>query len=158
MCERERERRRDNRPRTLTHFAHLLHPLRVDFTNILHAHIPKAQKDTDDLTVFFLALLGSARVKASHKMLAKMTLNRHPPTHAHPRKRRRRKRSLSDTKHSLVAPHRWRLWRGAIALHRGTMAGSLEHVPGLTLPRQVVGMVLDVETGPLLLNRTLSPS
>jgi hypothetical protein len=48
---------------------------------------------------------------------------------------------------------------GAIALHRGTMAGPLKHVPGLTLPRQVVGMVLDVETGPLLLlDRTLSPS
>jgi len=49
----------------------------VDFTNILpavfmHAQIPKVLIDTDDLTVFF-ALLGSVGVKASHKMLVKLT-------------------------------------------------------------------------------------
>jgi len=36
------------------------------YEQLLHAQIPKAQKDTDDLTVFF-ALLGSAGVKTSCK-------------------------------------------------------------------------------------------
>ncbi len=35
--------------------------------------IPHAQKDTDDLTVFYV-LSGSARVKAAHKMLVKLNL------------------------------------------------------------------------------------
>jgi len=34
--------------------------------------IPKAQKDTENLSDFFL-LLGSALVKAAHKMLMKLT-------------------------------------------------------------------------------------
>jgi len=38
----------------------------------LRAKIPKAQKDTDDLTVFF-ALLESAHSKVAHKMLMKLT-------------------------------------------------------------------------------------
>jgi hypothetical protein len=38
----------------------------------LHAQIPKAQKDPDDVNVFFV-LLGSACVKAAHKMLMKLT-------------------------------------------------------------------------------------
>jgi len=42
------------------------------YANLLNAKVPKAQKDTDDLTVIF-ALLGSARVKALHKMLVKLT-------------------------------------------------------------------------------------
>jgi hypothetical protein len=35
---------------------------------LLRAQLPKAQKDTDDLTVFF-ALLGSVHKKAAHKTL-----------------------------------------------------------------------------------------
>jgi len=46
----------------------------VNFTNILckafHAQIPKAQKKTESLTVFF-ALLGSVLVKAARKILVK---------------------------------------------------------------------------------------
>jgi len=38
----------------------------------LRSQIPKAQKDNDDLNYFF-ALLGSAHVKASSKMLVKLT-------------------------------------------------------------------------------------
>jgi len=41
---------------------------------LLRTQISKAQKDTDDLAVFF-ALLGSARVKALHKMLMKLTID-----------------------------------------------------------------------------------
>jgi hypothetical protein len=37
--------------------------------------IPKAQKDTDDLTVFF-TLMGSTSVKAVRKMLVKLTPER----------------------------------------------------------------------------------
>jgi hypothetical protein len=48
----------------------------VNFANILRAAFtypnPKSEKRTDNLTVFF-ALLGSARVKAAHKMLVKFT-------------------------------------------------------------------------------------
>jgi len=49
----------------------------VNFTNILHAAFahadPKsAKKKIDDLTVFFV-LLGSAPVKALHKILVKST-------------------------------------------------------------------------------------
>jgi len=36
------------------------------FEQLLHVQIPKAQKDTDDLTVLF-ALLESLFVKAAHK-------------------------------------------------------------------------------------------
>jgi len=39
---------------------------------LLRTKIPKAHKDIDDLTVFF-ALLGSAQVKASCKILMKST-------------------------------------------------------------------------------------
>jgi len=39
---------------------------------LLPAQIPKAQKDTDDLTVIFL-LLGSQRIKSVRKMLVKST-------------------------------------------------------------------------------------
>ncbi len=39
---------------------------------ILQAQIPKAQKVTDILTVFFV-LLGSARIKAACKILVKLT-------------------------------------------------------------------------------------
>jgi len=42
------------------------------YANLLRVQIPKAQKDTDDLTVFF-ALLVSALVKAAPKMLVKLT-------------------------------------------------------------------------------------
>ncbi len=49
----------------------------VDFTNVLLAaffhQIQKSQKDTDELTVFFLALLESAHVRAVHKMLVALT-------------------------------------------------------------------------------------
>jgi len=38
----------------------------------LSAQIPKVQKDSDDLTIIF-ALSGSARVKASRKILVKLT-------------------------------------------------------------------------------------
>ncbi len=48
----------------------------VNFTTIyeqlLCMKVPKAQRDTDDLTVFF-ALSGSAHVKAVHKTLGKLT-------------------------------------------------------------------------------------
>jgi len=48
----------------------------MNFTNILSAAFmrvdPKSAKKTDNLTVFF-ALLGSAPVKAAHKMLVKLT-------------------------------------------------------------------------------------
>jgi hypothetical protein len=40
---------------------------RVNFTKVLHAKIPKAQKDTDDLTIHLFALLESSHVKASRK-------------------------------------------------------------------------------------------
>ncbi len=49
-----------------------------DFTNILCAayhrrqKIPKMQKKTDSLTLFF-ALMGSVHVKAAHKILVKLT-------------------------------------------------------------------------------------
>jgi len=39
---------------------------------LLFAQVPKAQKKTDSLTIFF-AFLGSACVKASHKTLIKLT-------------------------------------------------------------------------------------
>ncbi len=39
-----------------------------------YVHIPKVQKDTDDLTVIF-ALLGSECVKAVRRMLLKLTPN-----------------------------------------------------------------------------------
>jgi len=42
---------------------------------LLGAQISKAQKDTDGLTIFFV-LLGSAHVKASQKMLKKLTPRR----------------------------------------------------------------------------------
>jgi len=42
--------------------------------HLLPAQIQTAQKKIDGLTVF-LALLGSARVKARHKMLVKSTLD-----------------------------------------------------------------------------------
>ncbi len=41
--------------------------------------IPKAQKKTDNLTVFF-ALLGSAHVKAGRRSLMKLTPRRHHVT------------------------------------------------------------------------------
>jgi len=48
----------------------------VNFTNILRTAFtnadPKSRKKTDGLTVFF-ALLGSAHIKAAHKMLVKST-------------------------------------------------------------------------------------
>jgi len=37
------------------------------YQQLLRAQIPKAQKDPDDLTINFYALLGSACVKASSK-------------------------------------------------------------------------------------------
>jgi hypothetical protein len=43
------------------------------YKQLLCVQIPKAQKDTDDLIVFF-ALLGSVRVKAAHKLLVKLTM------------------------------------------------------------------------------------
>jgi len=42
------------------------------YEQLLHAQIPKAQKKTDNLTVFF-ALSGSVCVKAAHRMLIKLT-------------------------------------------------------------------------------------
>jgi len=42
------------------------------YEHLLQTQIPKAQKDTNDLSVFF-ALLGSVCVKASRKMLVKST-------------------------------------------------------------------------------------
>jgi len=42
------------------------------YTQLLPVQIPKAQKDTDDMPVFFV-LLGSAREKAARKMLMKST-------------------------------------------------------------------------------------
>jgi hypothetical protein len=42
------------------------------YEQLLHTKIPKAQENTDDLTVFFV-LLRSARVKAAHKMFVKST-------------------------------------------------------------------------------------
>jgi len=42
------------------------------YIQLLHPQIPKAEKDTDDLTVF-LMLLGSTSVKAARKMLMKLT-------------------------------------------------------------------------------------
>ncbi len=47
----------------------------VNFINVTQAKIPKAQNDTDDLTIFY-ALLGSAHVKAPHKMLMQLTSGR----------------------------------------------------------------------------------
>ncbi len=49
----------------------------VDFINILptafkHVQIPKVQKKTDNLAVFF-ALLGSVHVKSAHRMMMKLT-------------------------------------------------------------------------------------
>jgi len=44
----------------------------VSISPTFYEQIPKAQKDTDDLTVF-LALLESSRVKATRKMLVKLT-------------------------------------------------------------------------------------
>jgi hypothetical protein len=43
------------------------------YAQLLHAQIPKAQKKTVKLSVFF-ALWGSVRVKVRNKMLAKSTL------------------------------------------------------------------------------------
>jgi len=42
------------------------------YEQLLHAQIPKAQKKTDSMTVFF-ALLESAHIKAVRKMLVKST-------------------------------------------------------------------------------------
>jgi len=42
------------------------------YEQLLRVQIPKTQKDTDDLTVFF-SLLGSALVRTAHKMLVKST-------------------------------------------------------------------------------------
>jgi len=42
------------------------------YDQLSRSKIPKAQKDTYDLTVFFV-LLGSSSVKAEHKMLVKLT-------------------------------------------------------------------------------------
>jgi len=39
------------------------------YAQLLRAQIPKLQKDAYDIPVFFLALLGSAHVKAANKML-----------------------------------------------------------------------------------------
>ncbi len=54
-----------------------MHFRAVDFTNILREAFkradPKSTKKTDNLTVF-LALMGSAHVKASNEVLVKLTL------------------------------------------------------------------------------------
>jgi hypothetical protein len=42
------------------------------YSKLLHPKIPKAQKDSQVTTVFFV-LLGSAHVKHAHKMLMKYT-------------------------------------------------------------------------------------
>jgi hypothetical protein len=42
------------------------------YTHLLHVQIPKAQKDSLVISVFFV-LLGSSRAKAAHKTLAKLT-------------------------------------------------------------------------------------
>ncbi len=42
------------------------------YEKLLREQIPKAQKKTDTLTLYFVPL-GSARVKASRKMLVKLT-------------------------------------------------------------------------------------
>jgi len=42
------------------------------YVQLLHPQIPKAYKDTDDLTVLF-TLSGPAHAKAAHRMLVKLT-------------------------------------------------------------------------------------
>ncbi len=42
------------------------------YEQLLHAHIPKAQKDNQVISVFF-HFLGSACIRAVHKMLVKTT-------------------------------------------------------------------------------------
>jgi len=42
------------------------------YVQLLRTQIPKALKDTNDITVFF-TLLGSTSVKAAQKMLVKLT-------------------------------------------------------------------------------------
>ncbi len=44
-----------------------------NFTNILYAQIPKAQNLQSSHLYLFVALLGSTRVKATHKTMVKMT-------------------------------------------------------------------------------------
>jgi len=43
------------------------------YEQLLHAQVPKEQKDTDDMNVYF-ALLGSLRIKAVHKHVGELIL------------------------------------------------------------------------------------
>jgi len=54
--------------------AHLVSILSTFYTKLLHAKIPKSAKKKTDILAVFFALLGSVYVKASRKMLVKLTL------------------------------------------------------------------------------------